>query len=526
MGEDDPELLEQRADQCAGAGDYASAVALRERAFARWRARGDLRRAAYLAAYQIAFDHLALFGNHAVAQGWLERGAHLASEAGECAETGWVALSLALHAGDPAVRARHVAEATRLAGRYGDTDLRFDTLAYTGLALVEDGRISEGMRHLDEAAAAARGGEVASPVVCGEIYCKLLVACESTLDVRRAEEWHPATSSLGERPAVAWASAICRSHYGGILVVAGRWDEAERELEESLRLYDRTYRALRSAALARLAELRARQGRASEARELLAGQVWAGYTVRPWARTEWLSAADATERGAVAARLRRALGRHDNGLLEVPVMAMLVEMQVACGDVSSATRTARTMADLTAREPVDALVGYARQGNACALAATGMRGAGVEAAVGELETAIDAFTAARLPLEAAGARLRLAELLQVDDPALARIEARAAAESFAWLGAHGELDRAAALLRALGGPARTGVRRVGSLTEREAEVLALVSQGLTNPQIAERLYISRKTASHHVSSVIAKLGVQNRAGAAAWAAAHDRTERR
>ena len=89
-----------------------------------------------------------------------------------------------------------------------------------------------------------------------------------------------------------------------------------------------------------------------------------------------------------------------------------------------------------------------------------------------------------------------------------------------------ELDRATALLRALGGPARTGVRRVGSLTDREEEVLALVSQGLSNPQIAERLYISRKTASHHVSNVLAKLGVQNRAEAAAWAAAHGLTGRR
>ena len=111
-------------------------------------------------------------------------------------------------------------------------------------------------------------------MVSGEIYCKLLVACEGALDVRRAEEWLPATSPFGDRPSVAWASAICRTHYGGILVVAGRWEEAEHELEEALRLYDISYRALRAAALARLAELRVRQGRLSESRELLSGRAY------------------------------------------------------------------------------------------------------------------------------------------------------------------------------------------------------------------------------------------------------------
>ena len=526
MGDEDPEQLEERAYRSSEAGDYAAAVALRERAFARWRAKGELRRAAYLAAYEIAFDHLALFGNEAVAQGWLERGVHLVEEAGECAETGWVALSRALHTADPATRAALVGEATRLARRFGDTDLGFDALAHTGLALVTEGRVTEGMRHLDEAAAAARGGEVASPVVSGEIYCKLLVACESALDVRRAEEWLPVISPLGDRPSEAWASAICRTHYGGILVVAGRWDEAEHELEESLRLYDTSYRALRSAALGRLAELRVRQGRIRESRELLAGQAWDGYAVRPWARTEWLSAGDGAERGVVAALLERALRGRPSGLLEVPTLSLLTEMQVACGDMSAATRTARTIDELTRADPVDALVGYARQSNACVLAAADASGSADETAVRDLESAISTFTVAQLPLEAAVARLRLAELVHVGDPALARAEARTAAESFAWLGANAELDRATALLRTLGGPARTGVRRAGSLTDREQEVLALVAQGLSNPQIAERLYISRKTASHHVSNVLTKLGAQNRAEAAAWAAAHGVTRRR
>lgn len=52
------------------------------------------------------------------------------------------------------------------------------------------------------------------------------------------------------------------------------------------------------------------------------------------------------------------------------------------------------------------------------------------------------------------------------------------------------------------------------LTAREVEVLRLLAAGRTNPQIAESLYISRKTASHHVSSILTKLGVSTRVEAA------------
>jgi len=52
------------------------------------------------------------------------------------------------------------------------------------------------------------------------------------------------------------------------------------------------------------------------------------------------------------------------------------------------------------------------------------------------------------------------------------------------------------------------------LSTREVEVLELVTEGLTNGEIAERLFITRKTAAVHVTHILDKLGVANRVGAA------------
>jgi DNA-binding CsgD family transcriptional regulator len=84
------------------------------------------------------------------------------------------------------------------------------------------------------------------------------------------------------------------------------------------------------------------------------------------------------------------------------------------------------------------------------------------------------------------------------------------------MGARPLLDAVGALARRgrLEGAVRTGD---DLLTDREAEVLALVAQGLTNRQIGERLFISGKTVSVHVSNLLAKLGVAGRAEAVAVA---------
>ncbi len=87
-------------------------------------------------------------------------------------------------------------------------------------------------------------------------------------------------------------------------------------------------------------------------------------------------------------------------------------------------------------------------------------------------------------------------------------------------------DRAEEILRRLSPTRADGASRAanaadagpgGSLTPREREVAMLLSEGLTNGQLAERLYISPKTAAVHVSNILAKLDLSGRAEIAAWA---------
>ena len=135
-----------------------------------------------------------------------------------------------------------------------------------------------------------------------------------------------------------------------------------------------------------------------------------------------------------------------------------------------------------------------------------------------LREAIAGFGRAQMPMELARCRMTLARALLTERPEVAMAEARAALTAFQRLPAARDADDAASLLRSLGVRPTLVREGPGQLTARETDVLHLLGHGLTNPEIADRLFISRKTVEHHVANVLAKLGLRSRAEAAGYVA--------
>jgi DNA-binding NarL/FixJ family response regulator len=351
-----------------------------------------------------------------------------------------------------------------------------------------------------------------------EAYCNLIAACSSVGDWERAAEWCELVDAFARRHATAPLFGACRTMHADVLVANGRWAEAEDALQIALETHARYIPQMGAPAVASLAELRIQQGRLPEAEDLLAGREEHPAALRALAL---LRIADGRPRQAVELLERGLHGTEDSPVAASQFLVPLVDARLALGDVAGARSAAEDLSALAASSHIRLLAARADLAAACVALSEERRQDAAEAA----RRALAAFGVLVMPLEAGTARLALAWAVASAEPDTARDEARTALASFRELGASRAMDAAAAVLRELGESHGGRPRTVGELTAREDEVLGLVALGMSNAGIARTLVISEKTAGHHVSRILTKLGVRNRAEAAVYAV-HSGSSRR
>jgi predicted ATPase/DNA-binding CsgD family transcriptional regulator len=309
-----------------------------------------------------------------------------------------------------------------------------------------------------------------------------------------------------------------------ITMLAMRFDEAERWLDTGIAYsieHDLDFR--RGYLLATRAALRARQGSwdaaEAEVRQLLRQPKLSSVT-RMMALTTVGQMSARLGRPEAAATLDEALALADRSgkLVRLgPVRAVRAEAALLAGDRERAREEAQAV-----RDPIFERGNRWDRGElAWLLWQAGERDIPTNdlaepyalQIAGDFAGAAAAWHTLGCPYDEARA------LAESDDPAAVR---RAVA-MFEDLGATPAIAQAIRRLRTLGvrdlptvrrGPRATTRANPAGLTQREVEVLVLVAAGLRNTEIAERLYLTPKTVSHHLSAIYAKLGVETRIEAA------------
>jgi DNA-binding CsgD family transcriptional regulator len=496
------------------AGETRRARDHAEQAFAAYDAERSYADAAMVAVHLCVWN-LTNFDNAAAGHGWLARARQAAGRSNDLSATGWVTLLSGYFAEDQSEGRRLLEDAAATAASQEDLDLAIMAMADLGLSHVMTGDVDRGMAMLDQAMAATLAEPRGMLEVVVWASCDMLAACSLVDDLQRASEWCRAADRFMETYGCPFLQARCRAHYGRVLVAAGRWTEAERELEHALAMATDTGRGPRTEALTALADLRQRQGRPDDSLQLLdaADDTARGAAIKAACLLDLGRAPDA------CATLRSSLAVHPVASPDYPLLvAVLAEAALAAGRVEEAADL------LVGDQPVRRSPSYPR--NAGLLArASGLLAAAqhdAESARNHLGFALELFTRLELPFEAACTELHLALLLQASDVDAAIGRAQAAHRRLEALGARHRADQAAALLRSLGITPRPGRPSGDALSARERDVLELLAAGLSNPEIAQRLFVSRRTVGHHVSSILRKLNLSSRAEAAAFAARQSR----
>ena len=489
--------------------DTEGAIAHIERAYAAYREAAELGPAVANALW-LSREFAAAYGNAAVSAGWYARAEGLLRDAGDVPEQGWLSLTRAERSDRPAEMVEHALEAVETARRFEDRDLEAAALVRLGYAEVATGDVVSGMAKVDEALTASTGGEVASLEVIGDVICVGIGACELAADWQRIEQWGQAVEGWITSHDHVAVLGFCYACCAEMFVASGNWEMADGMLAEGLQaMQAANLRARCVHPAAKLAELRITQGRIEEAEQLLAGFEELPESTHALASL-YLARGETAMAAAVLQRRLNTIG--DENVLAAPFLDLSVQVRLAQGNLDGADTEAEKLEAIAVASSLprlEAMAGFAR-GRVMA------RGKDPEAAQ-VLGSAVSAFAAQQLPLDAARARFELARALGESQPEVAVGEAKVALAEFERLGAPRDADAVAAFLRERGVTGRTGPKGLSVLSKRESEVLALLGEGLTNSEIAARLFISTKTAGNHVSNLLAKLNLRSRAEAAAYA---------
>ena len=208
-----------------------------------------------------------------------------------------------------------------------------------------------------------------------------------------------------------------------------------------------------------------------------------------------------------------------------PALSLLVDLELKRKDLPAATRAARRLLSLEEDSSNNEIRAMARLAAARIAAHRG----DLDQAVDELETALTLLIHRDRPLLSALIRMELARVLAGSgQQASAYLEAKAALSVFEKLGAAPDIAAGQGLLEQLRGSADAGPSGnrptkprvsgglVERLTGRESEIAQVVAEGLTNREIAARMFLSVRTVESHVDRVLGKLDFHTRSQLAAW----------
>ena len=491
--------------------DPVTSIRLQERAFGIFHRDGDHENAFFAAMY-LCLGYDMTFGNLSASRGWLAKAARVVRDSGLAGLRGWLLLceAVTLHHQDLVAAEEKARTALDAASETNDVDLDVCARSELGAALVELGRTNEGTALLDEAMAGALGGEVQTLDSVVLASCRTITSCSRVADVKRAIQWIRAATRFNEKYGSPHLYTTCRIHYARVLLFSGQWAHAEAELQAALAVGALVEPELHAEALALLGNLRVIQGRVEEAQQLIAGYEQHAAVVPVLAAIRAVQGQFEVAEWLVRRRLDLLVA---NPLATVELRGLLVEIELRRGRFEEARFDADALFATASHLAIPAVSAQSHY-----LLGRALAGIGNDDAARELDWARTTFVELNMPYDAARSRLALARLTHAADKEAAAEEAKGALPTYEELGARPDADAAAAMLREWGVKAvRRGPNAIGSLTAREHEILALLGEGLSNREIAARLFITPKTVEHHVGHVLTKLDLKRRGEAAAFA---------